>query len=154
MLYIGNLFGLYFPFDFCFVTGASTVLAFLPRFIPIILLAIVSAITSYFKKWVASSTLYAGNLMFARAKIRMWHGVWALLELLYTPLVYTCVSLLHCPELPDNNAEEDVNVSLSDWFQPGIDNAIHVLYVQPYNCMFFSIYSFLFLIEMVLGWQH
>ena len=49
-----------------------------------------------------------------RAKIRMWHGVWALLELLYTPLVYTCVSLLHCPELPDNNAEEDVNVSLSD----------------------------------------
>ena len=41
----------------------------------------------------------------------MWHGVWALVQVTYAPLVYTCVMLLHCPRLPNNEGFGDVTVS-------------------------------------------
>ena len=45
-----------------------------------------------------------------RAKIRMWYGVWAIFQLLYIPLVHTCITLLHCPALPNANGYNHINV--------------------------------------------
>ena len=42
----------------------------------------------------------------------MWHGIWALILLLYAPLVFTCTSLLHCPEIPSVSGEEEAYVSV------------------------------------------
>ena len=41
----------------------------------------------------------------------MWHGVWTLVLLLYSPLVYTCVMLLKCPRIPDTDGKNNVAVS-------------------------------------------
>ena len=41
----------------------------------------------------------------------MWQGVWALVLLLYAPLVHTCVMLLKCPMIADNDGDNYVGVS-------------------------------------------
>ena len=46
-----------------------------------------------------------------RARKKIWHGVWTLVLLLYSPLVYTCVMLLKCPRIPDTEGKNNVAVS-------------------------------------------
>ena len=45
-----------------------------------------------------------------RGRRAMWNGVWILTLLLYPSLVYTCVMLLNCPNLPDTTGSNDVSV--------------------------------------------
>ena len=40
----------------------------------------------------------------------VWHAVYSLILLLYAPLVHTCASLLHCPETPGDQQEEEAHV--------------------------------------------
>ena len=46
-----------------------------------------------------------------RARKRIWHGIWALVLLMYAPLVHTCISLLHCPAVPGASDEDEDRVS-------------------------------------------
>jgi hypothetical protein len=99
MLYFGNILGLYFPYDFCFISGAPSVLTFLPRFIPSLLIFIIPL----------------AFLCTKRAKLKIWHGVWSLIQLTYAPLCYTCFSLLHCTFLANNSGHDYV----MRWFLDG-----------------------------------
>ncbi|XP_019857682.1 PREDICTED: uncharacterized protein LOC109585984 [Amphimedon queenslandica] len=92
MLYLGNLLGLYFPVDFCFLSKAPSVLLFLPRFIPPFLVFIVPF---FFLRW-------------KRGRRKIFHGLWSLILVTYAPLCYTCMMLLHCPILADINGSNDV----------------------------------------------
>ena len=51
MLYLGNLLGLFIPYDFCFLPNTNLVLSFVPRFIPAILVVIITFIFFYFKRF-------------------------------------------------------------------------------------------------------
>eukprot|EP00731_Ephydatia_muelleri_P010290 Em0005g876a len=87
MLYISSGLSLYFPWDFCLYPGATPLQMSAVQFItPATVL-------------VVAITLLA----IKRSNIRsMWHGILTLIILLYPSLVHNCMSLLHCPTLPDN----------------------------------------------------
>lgn len=85
LAYVGSALGLYFPYDFCLHPNMPALGSYTLRYIPILLLLLLTPL-----------------LLYVRAKKlrpRHWHGLWWLLLLLYTPTVHTSVSLLDCPAL-------------------------------------------------------
>lgn len=57
MLYLGNLVGLYFPVDFCFLSDAPSVLVFLPRFIPPLLVFIIPIFFIFSQRYIEKGPL-------------------------------------------------------------------------------------------------
>ena len=113
MLYLGNLVGLYFPVDFCFLPDAPSVLLFLPRFIPPLLVIIIPIFFIFSQRYLEKGlAVHTFCLFIFRGKRGMWHGVWSLVQLTYAPLCYTCIALLHCPVLPKNDGNENVMVCI------------------------------------------
>ena len=53
---------------------------------------------------------------YSRAQKRIWHGLWAFILLMYAPLVYTCLSLFHCPTLPPTQGGDTELVSYTIQF--------------------------------------
>ena len=52
-----------------------------------------------------------------RAQKRIGRGIWALLLLLYAPLAYTCVMLLHCPQsVAGSDGDETAVINVTEYF--------------------------------------
>ena len=128
MLYLGSILGLYFPWDFCLSPGMSALTSYPPRFIPpfiatlVAIAAVISVFYCFEKRYIwTTASAYAPKpyglcndcqtVFLSRAQKRIWHGVWAFVLLLYTPLVHTCLSLLHCPSMPPVQGGEPTPVS-------------------------------------------
>ncbi|XP_065897579.1 uncharacterized protein [Dysidea avara] len=101
-LYISSALSLYFPYDFCLSSGMTAIMTYALRYIPLLtiisILLVVSVIKRFYRKWRKTS----------------WDGVWTLVMLTFSHLVYTSISILHCPSLED----DDGNKKLV-WFVDG-----------------------------------
>ena len=60
-------------------------------------------------QWMLYTVIFSSRARDGRKYV--WHGIWSLILLLYAPLVFTCTSLLHCPETPSVRGEEEADVS-------------------------------------------
>ncbi|XP_065897582.1 uncharacterized protein [Dysidea avara] len=102
-LYLSSVLSLYFPYDFCLSSGMTAVMTYALRYIPLLvviflllLMATLKRVKMY-RKWRTS-----------------WDGVWTLVMLIFSHLVYTSVSILHCPSLEDDNGNKKLI-----WFVDG-----------------------------------
>ncbi|XP_065898161.1 uncharacterized protein [Dysidea avara] len=90
--YIGSTISLYFPYDFCLYSGTTALASYSLRYIPFCLSLILSSgFFVYFYKIQRKHGV--------RTK-----GIWTLILLLYSHVMYTSLSILHCPSINDSNS--------------------------------------------------
>lgn len=88
--YIGSTISLYFPYDFCLYSGMTALTSYMLRYIPFWLsLIIFSGIFYYYYR--------------KRQHRTKTYGLWALILLLYSHVVYTSMNLLNCPSVSDSS---------------------------------------------------
>eukprot|EP00731_Ephydatia_muelleri_P037369 Em0452g4a len=104
MLYISSALSLYFPWDFCLYPGATSLQMSAVQFLTPATVLTVTVVTL---------------IVIKRSHLRKtWHGILTLILLLYPSLVHNCMSLLHCPTLPDNTTSQ----GSMRWFVDGTVN--------------------------------
>ena len=84
-LYISSLSSLYFPYDFCLYRNMTTLTSYLIRYLPLCTVLPTAVIT----------------LIVKQKKLRPapWYGVWTLVILMYSAIIHTSITILHCPVL-------------------------------------------------------
>ena len=128
MLYFSSALSLYFPWDFCLYPGATSLQMSAVQFItPVTVLVVVIVTLLIIKRrynghqfclysfhntalfpslpFSSPSPPFSPPLSLSNIR-RMWHGILTLILLIYPSLVYNCMSLLHCPTLPDNTTSQ------------------------------------------------
>ncbi len=85
--YFSNALALYFPYDFCLYTAMSPLVSYSLKYLP--LLAVIVS---------ASIVVFIRHKTFRPIA---WHGVWSLVILMYSHVVYTSMTILNCPNIGD-----------------------------------------------------
>ena len=84
-LYFSSLSSLYFPYDFCLHRNLTTISSYLIRYLPLFTVIPTTVIT----------------LTVRQKKFRPvpWYGVWTLVIFMYSAIVHTSITILHCSVL-------------------------------------------------------
>ncbi|XP_065899095.1 uncharacterized protein [Dysidea avara] len=95
LYFLGSLLSFYFPYDFCLFHEMDAVLAYGLRYIPISTTGIVTVL------------LFSINKICLIRKWKFsWDGVWTLIILQYSHVVYTSMSILNCPVIPVTQGDD------------------------------------------------
>ena len=98
LYYVSSALSLYFPYDFCLYKNMSAEVSYLLRYLPLF-------------------TVIPTGILALRVKHKklrkflptVWYGVWTLIILMYTQVVYTSMSILNCPVLHNYRSRWYVN---------------------------------------------
>lgn len=105
LVYVASTLGLYFPYDFCLYEDASAFVNYVFRYLPLFLAVVIIPLVVAIKK--------------KRSPRDTWHGVWWLILLLYTPIVHTSVTILHCPSFPAQEVNSTLISTQPRWYVNG-----------------------------------
>jgi hypothetical protein len=93
LYFIGSASSFYFAYDFCLYSSMSSEVAYLLRFLPL-LLAILTC---------TPLLLYRSSRMRSKCKAPSNHGMWWVTLLMYTHVVYSALTVLNCPTITDTH---------------------------------------------------
>ena len=105
LVYVASALGLYFPYNFCLYKEASALAVYLFRYLPLFLAVLIIPCAVIIRR--------------RRSPQNTSHGVWWLLLLLYTPVIHTSLSILHCPSLPAPISNSTQVLTKPRWFVNG-----------------------------------
>ena len=117
LYFIGSAFSFYFAYDFCLYENMSSEIAYLLRFLPLFL-AIMTCTPIVVTRYgvilttfslslgrVALRLLYRSTQSKSKRRVLSNHGVWSVMLLMYTHVVYTSLTVLYCPTIIDSHGE-------------------------------------------------
>ena len=95
LYYISSGLALYFPYDFCLYGAMNPLVSYLLRYLP--LFTVVPTVTA---------TLAIKHKKFQPA---VWYGLWTLILLMYSHVVYTSIVVLNCPTIKQQGRRWFIN---------------------------------------------
>ena len=107
LYYVSSALSLYFPYDFCLYKNMSAQVTYLLRYLPLFTVIPTSVLT-----------LFAKHKKLKTFLPNVWYGVWTLIILMYTQVVYTSMSILNCPLLHTYQSRWFINGNV-DCFKGG-----------------------------------
>ena len=114
LYFVGSGFSFYFVYDFCLYDGMSSQMAYFLRFIPLFVALLTLTLTMFIRWETTTLSLCILYVITCSIVFRLYitrkvlvlkpleyHGVWWVVLLLYSHVVYTSMTIFNCPSITD-----------------------------------------------------